>query len=102
MKGSKNALILAAAFAGLVSQSWTIFAIGLLAGVVLKLYDGDIRELTADFLQQDLSIEPNDLFAIVGGPPCQAFSTAGRRLGLNDDRGNVFLHFVHLLFTTFP
>lgn len=30
-------------------------------------------------------------------PLCQAFSTAGRRLGLNDDRGNVFLHFIQLI-----
>ena len=29
--------------------------------------------------------------------PCQAFSTAGRRLGLNDERGNVFLHFISLI-----
>jgi DNA (cytosine-5)-methyltransferase 1 len=62
-----------------------------------RLYDFDIRELTSDFLRKDLGIQSNDLFAIIGGPPCQAFSTAGRRLGLNDDRGNVFLHFVHLI-----
>lgn len=39
---------------------------------------------------------------MVGGPPCQAFSTAGRRLGLNDDRGNVFLHFIHLILELQP
>lgn len=63
----------------------------------LPLYDCDIRSLTVRRLQRDLKIEREELFAIIGGPPCQAFSTAGRRLGLNDDRGNVFLHFIELI-----
>lgn len=62
-----------------------------------RLYDCDIRDLTAESLCDDLGIEPGGLFAVIGGPPCQAFSTAGRRLGLNDDRGNVFMHFIRLI-----
>lgn len=63
----------------------------------LKVYHQDIRELSAGLLSRELSLEKEELFAIVGGPPCQAFSTAGHRLGLNDDRGNVFLHFIELI-----
>lgn len=63
----------------------------------LRVYETDIRNLEAPALCNDLGIAPSELFAIVGGPPCQAFSTAGRRLGLNDERGNVFLHFIELI-----
>lgn len=34
---------------------------------------------------------------VVGGPPCQAFSTAGRRQAFADPRGNVFLHYVRII-----
>lgn len=62
-----------------------------------KVYECDIRSLTPEILSNDLGVKQGQLFAMVGGPPCQAFSTAGRRLGLNDDRGNVFLHFIDLI-----
>jgi DNA (cytosine-5)-methyltransferase 1 len=62
----------------------------------LRLFEGDVRELSAFRVCQELGIGVGELDAVVGGPPCQAFSTAGKRQGLNDERGNVFLHFVEL------
>jgi len=63
----------------------------------LPLYSEDIRQISTERLLTDLRLEVGELFAVAGGPPCQAFSTAGRRLGLNDQRGNVFLHFLDLI-----
>jgi len=37
-----------------------------------------------------------DADVLVGGTPCQAFSVAGLRQSLNDDRGNLTLEFVRL------
>ena len=34
---------------------------------------------------------------IFGGPPCQAFSTAGARQAMDDERGNVFLRYIEVV-----
>lgn len=44
----------------------------------------------------------DDIDVIAGGPPCQAFSTAGNRKGFEDIRGNVFLHFIDLAMALRP
>ena len=39
---------------------------------------------------------------LVGGTPCQSFSVAGLREGLDDDRGNLALEFIRLAKRTRP
>lgn len=36
----------------------------------------------------------NKIDLLVGGAPCQSFSMVGKRKGLNDERGNLTLHFI--------
>jgi DNA (cytosine-5)-methyltransferase 1 len=47
-----------------------------------------------DFTQIGADAGPIDL--LVGGTPCQSFSVAGKRLGLDDPRGNLALEYLAL------
>jgi DNA (cytosine-5)-methyltransferase 1 len=59
---------------------------------------GDIRDYSAAEIRAKAGLSSTDeIDLIVGGPPCQAFSSAGKRQGFNDDRGNVFLTFIDLI-----
>ncbi|MCI8425481.1 MAG: DNA cytosine methyltransferase [Adlercreutzia sp.] len=58
---------------------------------------GDINEYTAaDILKQAGLPEGAHVDVMFGGPPCQAFSTAGARRAFDDARGNVFLKYLEL------
>ncbi len=61
-----------------------------------RIIEADICSLTARDLRPegaDASWRP-DLLA--GGPPCQPFSSAGKKRGVTDPRGQLFLEFVRL------
>lgn len=38
-----------------------------------------------------------DCIGIIGGPPCQSWSEAGKQKGMNDERGQLFLDYIRLL-----
>ena len=61
--------------------------------------EGDVRALLAQDptlgnLLDACGMRDREIFAVVGGPPCQPFSTAGKRLGVTDERGQLYAHFV--------
>ena len=63
----------------------------------LQVLEADISTLSPAETLKDFGIEPNEIDVIVGGPPCQSFSTAGRRGTTQDPRGTLlwdFLRFV--------
>lgn len=66
----------------------------------LKIYETDICDLDPNTLLEDLQLKPGELDLLIGGPPCQSFSTTGKRGTIQDPRGTLiwqFLHFVEVL-----
>ena len=58
---------------------------------------GDIRNIPADSILEQAGMKAGEAFLVCGGPPCQPFSTAGKRLGINDPRGSLFKEFVRMI-----
>lgn len=45
----------------------------------------------------EISELPKNIDGIVGGPPCQSWSEAGKQLGIKDDRGKLFHEYIRIL-----
>jgi len=56
----------------------------------------DIRTVTAKEILDFCGIKPGELDVLDGSPPCQGFSTAGKRQ-VNDTRNDLFKEFVRLI-----
>jgi DNA (cytosine-5)-methyltransferase 1 len=57
----------------------------------------NILSYTPKAILETAGIQKGQVDIIAGGPPCQAFSTAGGRKGFQDPRGNLFLSFLNLI-----
>ena len=55
-----------------------------------KLEKKSIVEVNANDL-------PDDIDGFIGGPPCQSWSSAGAKRGIEDPRGQLFLDYIRLL-----
>ena len=62
----------------------------------VKVYCKDIVDFGLKDLKNDFDIEKGDIDVIVGGPPCQAYSTVGKRL-ISDPRGKLFQEYYRIL-----
>lgn len=57
----------------------------------------DVKKVASRDLETEFNINKYELDLLSGGAPCQSFSYAGRRLGLNDVRGTMFYHYATFL-----
>ena len=62
----------------------------------VKMYNKDIKDFSLIDLTTDLGLKEGDVDIIVGGPPCQAYSTVGKRL-IDDPRGKLFQDYFRIL-----
>ena len=62
----------------------------------VKMYCKDIKDFSITDLKTDFNIKKGDIDLIIGGPPCQAYSTVGKRL-IDDPRGKLFQEYYRLL-----
>ncbi|MGP1276073.1 MAG: DNA cytosine methyltransferase [Caulobacterales bacterium] len=57
----------------------------------------DVQTVTGEELLSLAGKRRGEIDAIIGGPPCQSFSLAGQRAGLNDPRGQMVREFIRLV-----
>ena len=62
----------------------------------LDLVEDDIANLTDRGLRRRRRFD-DEVYLMVGGPPCQSFSSGGKRAALNDPRGNVIYEYFRLI-----
>jgi DNA (cytosine-5)-methyltransferase 1 len=68
--------------------------------VGLKVLERDIAEVDPLEVLDAIGLKPGELDLLAGGPPCQSFSTAGKRGTTQDPRGTLlwqFLRFVEAM-----
>jgi DNA (cytosine-5)-methyltransferase 1 len=62
----------------------------------LQVLTESISDLTCKKLRQARQFY-DDVYLIVGGPPCQSFCSGGKRTSLRDTRGNLIYEFLRLI-----
>jgi DNA (cytosine-5)-methyltransferase 1 len=62
----------------------------------LDVIQADVKTLTGDGLRKR-RIHSGEVFLMAGGPPCQSFSSGGKRSALTDPRGNLIYEFLRLV-----
>lgn len=62
----------------------------------VPVFHGDIAKLSVDHVLEMTGLKPGELDVLDGSPPCQGFSTSGKRV-LDDPRNSLFREYARLL-----
>ena len=63
----------------------------------LQVFQADMSKLDPREVLEAVGLQPGELDVLVGGPPCQSFSTAGRRGSTQDPRGTLLWDFMRFV-----
>ena len=68
----------------------------------LPIINKNIAEVSGNEILKAAGLQVGEAALVIGGPPCQSFSLAGLRKGLDDDRGRLLFEYVRVVRETLP
>jgi len=68
----------------------------------LSVIQGDICNISTEQILKAAKLKPTEPAIVIGGPPCQSFSLAGKRMGMDDPRGMLVLQFIRVVRESLP
>lgn len=68
----------------------------------VPVIEGDISKIATSQILSTAGLRPLEAAVVVGGPPCQSFSLAGKRMGMDDPRGRLVLEFIRVVREALP
>lgn len=75
---------------------------GRVGSPAMDILNVDIRQVTPEDVMERAGLRPGQLDVLVGGPPCQSFSSAGRRQSVRDPRGELLWDFLRFIVAIRP
>src|SRR5436190_15275814 len=63
----------------------------------LAVMNTDIRETTTEQILKAAGLREDQVFCVSGGPPCQSFSSGGKRSSILDSRGSLFMEYLRVI-----
>lgn len=67
-----------------------------------KIINKDINKVSASEILDVSGLKRGQAFLVSGGPPCQPFSTVGRRESISSREGNLFHKFLEIVWGIYP
>ena len=68
----------------------------------VNVIEGDITKISTSEILQAGKLQPLEAALVIGGPPCQSFSLAGKRMGMDDPRGKLILEYIRVVREALP